>query len=516
MLVVELEGDDFHKSGEFVFIGSVAGAIARAMGATDNLLDDERKIFPRINAGVQQRKLNPLHPENLTPLSKGDYGIGIVRFEELVEWGKDTKLFEFTRTPAPMTKEEIAEKAKTALANARPRIPVTLSSIPAYPPPDPGPPFRSMGSANLPSTSPLPDWIFWAAMPEVELWQACALAHNIDPDAIAARPILDPPRIYYRVPAGEDVVRGLNQILKLLLANEFEWPFFGQISTWRYESIAEVRLRDFAKWCVHISWPNLPRELAALAQDSPQAAPATKTEADPVEQEPTAADTHVAELGSTGLPHAADERLRALAENKQLRLPDWIEISGIKMDEEGKERRYKITKEGIRFIGWPEDLIKIYPPLEQADMLRQNEAPGLTFPCTPNELVDFVDSDAGSMFGSLFVPDVFRDAVKAQSATDAGTPDAGKVGDGNDKSPNGDDWEIKAGEIADKIGLERWTAGIRQISPRNINEAVATKLGEEKKYWGNQGPRASSSVRNALMKIKWKFIPPSGTNGTNE
>lgn len=30
-----------------------------------------------------------------------------------------------------------------------------------------------------------PDWEFWQDMPDVELWQACALSLNLNPDSIA-------------------------------------------------------------------------------------------------------------------------------------------------------------------------------------------------------------------------------------------------------------------------------------------------------------------------------------------
>ena len=96
MLIVELEGDVFDKSEGFVKIGRLNSAIAKAKGA-NNLLDSERKIFPRINAAVQLGKLKPLDPETLTPLSNSDYGTGIVTFAELVEWGQATKLFDFRR-----------------------------------------------------------------------------------------------------------------------------------------------------------------------------------------------------------------------------------------------------------------------------------------------------------------------------------------------------------------------------------------------------------------------------------
>ena len=86
-LVVKLGSDDVEKGGAFVKIGSVAGAIAKALGST-NQAQAERKNFARINFGVQQGLLNPLDSETLEPLSRKDYGAGIVPFGELVAWGK--------------------------------------------------------------------------------------------------------------------------------------------------------------------------------------------------------------------------------------------------------------------------------------------------------------------------------------------------------------------------------------------------------------------------------------------
>lgn len=146
MLLVELESDCFEMKNEFVILSRVAYAIARAARPNNwrdltpqdfeepditpqdsetpditpqapekvdltpqdsekldiSLLDAERKIFRRINAGIQQGLLKPLNPYNLTPLSKGDYGIGIIPFDELIHWGHTTKLFDFkmaTDTP---------------------------------------------------------------------------------------------------------------------------------------------------------------------------------------------------------------------------------------------------------------------------------------------------------------------------------------------------------------------------------------------------------------------------------
>lgn len=103
MLTVELSADDLENNGQFAKIGGVARAIAKAKGVS-NLLNSERKIFPRINAGVQSGALNPIDPETLEPLSKSDYGIGLVHFDELAEWGRSTKQFDF-RICAPASQK---------------------------------------------------------------------------------------------------------------------------------------------------------------------------------------------------------------------------------------------------------------------------------------------------------------------------------------------------------------------------------------------------------------------------
>lgn len=225
MLVVELKDNDLDATGSFVKIGMVAGAIARANVANNpNLLDAERKIFPRINAAVQQNFLNPIDPETHVPLSRTDYGIGIVPFAELVEWGRATKLYDFKRP--------IKEKVK-------------------------------------------------------------------------------------------------NMLLKMA---------------------EEERMRE----------ANQPA------------------------------------------------RMRLLASQKHLGLGDWIEITDIGI---GDEDHYTITEKCIRFIGWTDEFIRSLSPHEQADMVRYKAEPGLAFPCTPKELLDFVDSGAGSFYGSFIVPDEFRNAV---------------------------------------------------------------------------------------------------------
>jgi len=119
------------------------------------------------------------------------------------------------------------------------------------------------------------------------------------------------------------------------------------------------------------------------------------------------------------------ERMHLLAGKKHLGLADWIEITGMGVADES---HYKISKEGIRFIGWDEEAICSSPSDDQPNLIRQNEEPGLVFPCTPKELLDFVDSGTGSMFGSFFVPDEFRRTVIQIEQTPAHVAKLGRAG----------------------------------------------------------------------------------------
>lgn len=83
-----------------------------------------------------------------------------------------------------------------------------------------------------------------------------------------------------------------------------------------------------------------------------------------------------------------------------------------------------------------------------------------------------------------------------------------------------EDWIAETVKIADRIGNERWDIGQRQITARNICDAVATELSQEanRRFWGKQGPRSADNIRNIALK-GWKFVPKhlhsSGSNGSN-
>lgn len=78
----------------------------------------------------------------------------------------------------------------------------------------------------------------------------------------------------------------------------------------------------------------------------------------------------------------------------------------------------------------------------------------------------------------------------------------------------GNDWKEKALTIADELALEKYQRGEREITARNISNAVATELAKDSTTHGIRGERSAGNIRNEALK-GWKFIPPTGTNGTS-
>lgn len=169
-----------------------------------------------------------------------------------------------------------ADAAKTAIEKAK-RPFFTLTDIPCAGVPD--------TSAVYVGTKNLPDWSFWRHMREVEYWKACALALNINPDSIHRHS-------QEWMAGGADVfqdtcfpnkasVDAFDKLMRLLKSNISDRQHFTQNHS------REVRLTEFAAWCIHISY-DIPPELAALAKSGPQAT--QKNEAEPVKQSAPAAN----------------------------------------------------------------------------------------------------------------------------------------------------------------------------------------------------------------------------------
>ena len=78
----------------------------------------------------------------------------------------------------------------------------------------------------------------------------------------------------------------------------------------------------------------------------------------------------------------------------------WVKITGVGLRSYGQ---YLISERGVSFKGWTPDQIAEAPVWQQPDMLAENEH-CLSFPCTPQQLLDFVRSDVSGCLGSLEHP----------------------------------------------------------------------------------------------------------------
>jgi len=261
-----------------------------------------------------------------------------------------------------------------------------------------------------------------------------------------------------------------------------------------------------------------------------------------------------AKVSAVNLSH---ERCIELARKPELRIADWIELTGVGC---GWCGAYHITSEGVSFGTWDEDHISSTPLDWQIDMHRDNEQPPLKFPCTAIELLHFVDTARHDLYG-FSVPDAFRQAVTAIARTadtpawvpaefpvQAGTAYSGatEVAPADDKqaeapptlppaepqeqsgAASGARIDAKRAEKAEKInkrrekvvalaqiaGEEQWARGERQISGRSVATFVQTHLEGDASFHGQRGPVGASTIRQDLGASKWKFAPPkSGPSG---
>jgi hypothetical protein len=93
----------------------------------------------------------------------------------------------------------------------------------------------------------------------------------------------------------------------------------------------------------------------------------------------------------------------------QLGFPEWVDITGFGV---GRFGQYDITLSGVRFPGYSNSEVERAPVRDQAFMVRANQNVPLTFPCTLEALLDFVDGPAGQIGGPHFeLPEGFRDAA---------------------------------------------------------------------------------------------------------
>lgn len=246
MAIIELVKDDFCDDDKCVKVGNVVNAIARRFLAdgSPNKFQAERDAWPLIHTGIIAGKLHAIDQTNRQQLSADNCGDGMVLFDELVEWGKWCKRFDFVNQQAVLALEA---RRKARLERAI--TPQGSGCAPRYSPP--------------PITIKPPNWGKWRHMPTVSPWEACTLALNIGPDSVDYSPETwdGQPEKWRGFPS--DVGGHFLNLLRLLNANQFEKQHFTE------NFAMGVRLSEFAAWCApivrDIAGHDIPQELAALA-----------------------------------------------------------------------------------------------------------------------------------------------------------------------------------------------------------------------------------------------------------
>lgn len=139
----------------------------------------------------------------------------------------------------------------------------------------------------------------------------------------------------------------------------------------------------------------------------------------------------------------------------RLEFPEWAEILGVGI---GPYHLYDIALSGVRVNGF-RDIRQTADPQEQAIMVRINNLAPLTFPCTLQALLDFVEGPAGQVGGIHFtLPDGFREAAAdalAQSSMDQAERDIQDTPTSGNSSMTGGLQIVSAGETAKELPAER-------------------------------------------------------------
>lgn len=144
-----------------------------------------------------------------------------------------------------------------------------------------------------------------------------------------------------------------------------------------------------------------------------------------------------------------------------------------------------------------DEVYRFTPDWKSNAQLKDNEA---FLEAKWNDLNDWLEKKEPGVFKAYQFPEPDAPAGKGKAVPIA--------------SPSDEGWATKACAIADKLALERYQRGEREITARNISDAVASKLAKDSTTHGTRGERSAGNIRNTALK-GWKFIPPTGTNGTS-
>lgn len=146
------------------------------------------------------------------------------------------------------------------------------------------PPLKPMGTRATvriqPTVATVPNWREWGNMPNVEVWQACALSLNINPHSLKkcedwesdtrdGFPYFRDASFPSKTISEEFYLR--RRVLIANLRKNPEWFTYNSLSAAGNSSLSTS---EFAAWAVSkMDWPDLPPELVALARkrvDAPE------------------------------------------------------------------------------------------------------------------------------------------------------------------------------------------------------------------------------------------------------
>ncbi|MBO3702841.1 MAG: hypothetical protein J5W83_09905 [Candidatus Accumulibacter sp.] len=213
-----------------------------------------------------------------------------------------------------------------------------------------------------------------------------------------------------------------------LWRDEFERAFRRRYSPWRF-SLLDARPGDLTlKFSPLIS----PPETRAIVMEGFEGLPLAATSPPIVGEEPERArhdeehdsawdelesSSYYEQMGQVVLAslyprgrravNISDERCLELARSTCLQVADWIELTGVRL---GEHEHYLVEQSSVRFVKWSDEAITDAPTGWQPAMLRDNRTLPLPFPCTPEQLLQFVDTLRVGVH-AFGVPDVFRQAV---------------------------------------------------------------------------------------------------------
>ena len=117
-------------------------------------------------------------------------------------------------------------------------------------------------------------------------------------------------------------------------------------------------------------------------------------------------DANIHDVEEDKIDQAAALRCKELASMKALTFRHWEEITGVGIC---SGNSHVVSQKGIHPEQYSDDDLKLLAPEERKTLLEMADHYPLIFPCSPSQLLSFVDDDPAMCFE---VPDAFREAVK--------------------------------------------------------------------------------------------------------